>query len=99
MLLAILPLTGGGWVANPIITSDITKDVAIEEISWMLGISTSLESITRVISPIIGGFIFGSIGMWVPGVFGAIMLLLAVWLAYRKIILVKPVVEPATTEA
>ena len=99
MLLAILPLSGGGWVANTIITSDITQSVAVEEIGGMLGISTSLESITRVISPAIGGILFGSIGMWVPAVFGAVMVLLAVWLAYRKIILAKAVVEPAPTEA
>jgi DHA1 family tetracycline resistance protein-like MFS transporter len=82
-----------------IITSDITQSVAVEEIGGMLGISTSLESITRVISPAIGGILFGSLGMWVPAVFGAVMVLLAVWLAYRKIILAKPAVEPAPTEA
>lgn len=98
MLLAILPLSGGGWVANTIITSDITRSVAVEEIGGMLGISTSIESITRVISPIIGGFLFGSLGMWVPGVFAAIMLLLAIGLAYQRIIRVKPVAEPVPTE-
>ena len=88
MLLVILPLAGGAWVVNTIITSAITKVVAYEEIGGTLGISNGLESITRVISAIIGGFLFGSIGMWAPGVFGASMILLAIWLAYRRIILV-----------
>jgi DHA1 family tetracycline resistance protein-like MFS transporter len=89
MLLVILPLAGGGWVLNTIITSAITKAVEPEEIGGMLGISTSVESISRVISPTLGGFLFGSVGMWAPGVAGAVILLWAVWLAYRRIILVK----------
>jgi len=89
MLLVILPLAGGGWILNTIITSSITKAVEPDEIGGMLGISTSVESISRVISPTLGGFLFGSVGMWAPGVAGAVILLWAVWLAYRRIILVK----------
>ena len=93
MLLVILPLTGGGWIVNTIITSAITKAVEPEEIGGMLGISTSLESITRVISPTLGGFLIGSIGTWAPGVASAVVMLWAIWLAYRRIIFVRePVV-------
>jgi len=98
MLLVILPLAGGGWVLNTIITSAITKAVAPDEIGGMLGISASIESISRVISPSVGGFLFGSIGMWAPGVAGVVVLLWAVWLAYRRIIQVKPMAEPPPTE-
>ncbi len=98
MLLVILPLAGGGWVANTILTSGITKAVAPEEIGGMLGFSTSLESITRVISPIIGGILFAKIGMGEPAMFSAVMLLCAIWLAYRRIILVKPIVEAPPIE-
>jgi DHA1 family tetracycline resistance protein-like MFS transporter len=89
MLIAMLPLAGGGWIANTIIASGISKAVAPEEIGGMLGISTSVENITRVISPIIGGLLFGSFGMWAIGLFSAIMILMAVWLAYRRIIWIK----------
>jgi DHA1 family tetracycline resistance protein-like MFS transporter len=89
MLLVILPLSGSGWVLNTIITSAITKAVAPEEIGGMLGISASIESVSRVISPTLGGFLFGSIGAWAPGVAGAAVLLWTVWLAYRRIVLVK----------
>jgi DHA1 family tetracycline resistance protein-like MFS transporter len=89
MLLVILPLSGSGWVLNTIITSAITKAVAPEEIGGMLGISASIESVSRVISPTLGGFLFGSIGTWAPGLFGAAVLLWTVWLAYRRIIMVK----------
>jgi DHA1 family tetracycline resistance protein-like MFS transporter len=88
LLLVILPLSGGGWVVNTIITSAITKSVDPEEIGGMLGISTSLESVTRVISPSIGGFLLGSLGTWAPGVVSAMILLWAVWLTYKRIIFV-----------
>jgi DHA1 family tetracycline resistance protein-like MFS transporter len=100
MLLVILPLTGGGWIVNTIIISGLTKAVQPEEIGGMLGISTSLESVTRVISPSLGGFLLGSLGTWAPGVASAVILLYAVWLAYRKIIYVaeKPQVAPPSVE-
>jgi DHA1 family tetracycline resistance protein-like MFS transporter len=89
MLLVLLPLFGGAWIVNTVVTSGITKVVEPEEIGGMLGVSNALESISRVISPAIGGFLFGSIGMWAPGVFSAIMILWGVWLAYRQILLEK----------
>ena len=98
MLLAILPLSGGGWTVNTIITSAITKAVEPEEIGGMLGISSALESITRVIAPTIGGFILGSIGTWAPGVFSAVVILWAIWLAYQRIVFVKAPVEQQSTE-
>jgi DHA1 family tetracycline resistance protein-like MFS transporter len=98
MLLVIMPLAGGGWIANTIITSGITKAVSPEEIGGMLGFSNSLESMTRVISPIIGGILFAKIGMGDPAVFSAIMVLCAIWLAYRRIIRVKLVEETPASE-
>lgn len=89
MLVDILPLTGGGWVLNTIITSAITKAVAPDEVGGMLGISTSLESITRVISPTIGGALLGTLGTWAPGVASAAILVVTIWLAYQRIVMVK----------
>jgi DHA1 family tetracycline resistance protein-like MFS transporter len=96
ILLTILFIGGGGWVANTIIVSAITKAVDPQEMGGMLGISASLESITRVIAPTIGSFVLGSIGTWAPGVISAAVILWAIWLAYRRIVLVKGPVEPET---
>jgi DHA1 family tetracycline resistance protein-like MFS transporter len=89
MLLCILPLAGGGWIANTIINSGISKVVAPEEVGGMLGINTSVENITRVISPTVGGLLFGSIGMWALGAFSAFMILIAIGVAYKQIIWAK----------
>ena len=100
MLIVLLPLFAGTWIVNTIITSSLTKVVASEEIGEMLGISNALESITRVISPAIGGLLFGSIGMWAPGALSAVLILWAAWLAYRQILSVQlPEITLAVEEA
>ena len=89
MLLVILPIMGSGWVLNTIITSAITKAVVPDEIGGMLGFSASLENVSRMISPAVGGFMIGSIGMWAPGAFSAAVMLWTIYLVYARIILVK----------
>lgn len=98
MLLVILPLAGGGWTLNTIITSAITKAVDPEEIGVMLGVSASLEGITRVIAPSMGIFMLGNFGTWVPAVFGATVILCAIGFTYRRIIPRKVSVEPQLAE-
>jgi predicted MFS family arabinose efflux permease len=94
LLVVILPLSLGGGTLNTILNSAITKAVTREEIGGTLGISTSLESITRVISPSAGGFLLQNVGAWAPGLVSAVLMLWSVWFAYRRIVLVKtPVAE------
>jgi DHA1 family tetracycline resistance protein-like MFS transporter len=96
LLVVMLPLSLGGGMLNTVINSAITKAVTREEIGGTLGISTSLESVSRVIAPSAGGFLLQNLGAWAPGVVSAALMLWAVVFAYRRIILVKvPVVPPA----
>jgi DHA1 family tetracycline resistance protein-like MFS transporter len=44
------------------------------EIGGIIGVSTSIESLTRVIAPILGGYLLVAYGAWAPGLFGAILL-------------------------
>jgi MFS transporter, DHA1 family, tetracycline resistance protein len=89
MLIAVLPMAGGGWIASTILTSGITKAVSPSEVGGVLGISTSVENITRVISPTIGGLLFGSLGMLALGVFCAVMILFAIWMTLQHIISIR----------
>jgi MFS transporter, DHA1 family, tetracycline resistance protein len=98
MLLTILLLSGGGWTANTILTSAITRSVHPDEIGGMLGFSAALESLTRVVAPVIGGFILGRLGTWAPGVFSALVILFTLWLAYRRILRLPAPVEPQPAE-
>jgi DHA1 family tetracycline resistance protein-like MFS transporter len=87
LVLVILPLAVAGGVLNTVIQSVITKSVSRQEVGGILGITTSLEAVTRVIAPSAGGYLLQNLGLWAPGVFSAILMALAVALAYWRIIL------------
>ena len=53
----------------------------------MLGIAASLDAVTRVIAPLVGGFLLQKLGIWAPGVFTAVLMVWAVSFAYRRFIL------------
>ncbi len=98
MLVVMLPLALGGGMLNTVINSAITKVVSREEIGGTLGLSTSLESISRVIAPSAGGFLLQNLGAWAPGVVSAALMLWVVYFTYRRIILVKRSALPVTIE-
>jgi DHA1 family tetracycline resistance protein-like MFS transporter len=87
LLVVILPLALSGGVLNTVIQSSISKSVSRDEIGGILGISTSLEALTRVVAPSVGGFLLGYFGQWAPGVFTALLMAWAVSFAYRRIII------------
>src|SRR5512146_760719 len=87
LLVVILPLSLSGGVLNTVIQLSISKSVSRDEIGGILGISTSLEALTRVVAPSVGGFLLGYFGQWAPGVFTALLMAWAVSFAYRRIII------------
>ena len=74
LLIVMLPLALSGGVLGTVIQSAITKAVQPQEIGGMLGIAGALESLTRVIAPIVGGYMLGNLGTWAPGIFSAILM-------------------------
>jgi DHA1 family tetracycline resistance protein-like MFS transporter len=90
LLIVMLPLALAGGVLNTVINSAISKAVNVDEIGGTLGISASLESATRVISPTIGGYLLQQFGTWAPGIFSALIMSYALWLAYQRIVRVTP---------
>ncbi|MFZ0532819.1 MAG: MFS transporter [Anaerolineales bacterium] len=87
LLIVLLPLAFAGGVLNTVIQSVITKSVESEEVGGILGITTSLEAVTRVIAPSAGGFLLQNLGIWAPGVFSAILMGLGVAFSYWRIIM------------
>jgi DHA1 family tetracycline resistance protein-like MFS transporter len=87
LLVVILPLSVSGGVLNTVMQSSISKSVHKDEIGGILGISASLEALTRVIAPSVGGFLLEYVGRWAPGVFTALLMAWAVSFAYRHIIM------------
>jgi DHA1 family tetracycline resistance protein-like MFS transporter len=74
LLVIMAPTAVAGGLLNTILTSTLTKAVEPQEVGGIIGISTSIESLTRVIAPILGGYLLVAFGAWAPGLFGAIIL-------------------------
>ena len=74
LLIVMAPTSFAGGILNTVLSSTLTKAVAPQEIGGILGLSASIESLTRVFAPAIGGALLSSLGTWAPGLFGAIVL-------------------------
>ena len=60
------PLDGPVAAQYTVISSTLTKSVNPEEVGGTLGLSASLESLTPVIAPSLGGYLLGRLGTWAP---------------------------------
>lgn len=87
LLVVILPLGLSGGVLNTVLQSAISKSVSRDEIGGTLGIAGSLEAITRVIAPTLGGFLIQQVGRWAPGIFSALVMAWVVSFMYRRVVL------------
>ncbi len=85
LLIILLPIAVSGGVLNTVINSAATKAVAPNEIGGILGISSSLESITRVVAPSLGGLMLGRLGTSAPGIFSFAILALLVSYIWRTV--------------
>jgi len=74
LLIILAPTALAGGVLNTVISSALTKSVRQQEVGGLLGLAASLESLTRVVAPTLGGILLGQLGTWSPGVFSAVLL-------------------------
>lgn len=86
LLVVLAPLAFASGVLNTVINSAVTKSVYPEEIGGALGLSTSVESLTRVIGPIVGGILLEAVGVWAPGVMGGMIMLWLVSFIWRRLV-------------
>ena len=86
LLIVLIPLSFAGGTLNTVLNSTLTKSVASEEVGGTLGLSASLESLTRVIAPSMGGFLLGALGTWAPGVASVILMIWATSFTKRRIL-------------
>lgn len=75
LLVALLPLSISGGILNTLLSSTLTKHVEPAEVGGILGLSSSVESFTRVIAPIAGGWLLQTYGASAPGIFGGSILI------------------------
>jgi DHA1 family tetracycline resistance protein-like MFS transporter len=90
LLVIMAPTAISGGVLNTVINSAATKSVAPIEIGGILGLSASIESLTRVIAPTMGGLILERLGSGAPGMFGFAILTMLTYYVWRFIYSAKP---------
>ena len=85
LLVVLAPTALAGGTLNTLLSSTLTKAVAPQEIGGILGLSTSVESSTRILAPIVGGALLEKVGTWSPGAFSAIIMLGVTIYVFKKI--------------
>jgi DHA1 family tetracycline resistance protein-like MFS transporter len=86
LLIVLAPLSFAVGVLNTVINSAITKSVYPEEVGGALGVSASVESLTRVLGPVAGALLLDYLGPWAPGVLGSVIMAWLVTFVWRRIV-------------
>jgi len=83
LVIVLAPLSVAAGIMMTLLRSLLSKAVPKEDVGGVLGVSNSLDSLNRIVSPAIGGFLIGRFATWSPGVLAAIILAavtLYIWL-------------------
>ncbi|MCX7838233.1 MAG: MFS transporter, partial [Anaerolineae bacterium] len=86
LLIVLAPMALAGGTLNTVLNSALTKAVTRDEIGGTLGLAASVESVTRVIAPTLGGFLIEFLGTSAPGIFSAIVMAWVVVFVWRRIV-------------
>ena len=86
LLIVLIPMALASGVFRTVVNSSLSKAVSKEEIGGTMGISFSIDSLTRIIAPTAGGFILAQYGSSAPGIVSGLLLILFIPFAWRKFI-------------
>lgn len=86
LLVVLIPTALSGGIFNTVINSTLTKVVSPERVGGILGISAALESMTRVLAPTMGGLLLQFLGVWAPGVVGALLTAVLIPFVWRSVL-------------
>jgi MFS transporter, DHA1 family, tetracycline resistance protein len=86
LLVVLAPLALGGGVLNTVISSLITKSVYPNEVGGALGLSASLEALTRVVAPALGGLLIQQLGASSLGVLAGVLMAWLVTFIWRRLV-------------
>jgi DHA1 family tetracycline resistance protein-like MFS transporter len=84
-LIIMILLACSGGILSAILNSVLTKAVYQEEVGGTLGLSASLESLTRQIAPSQGGYLLEQVGRWTPGVVASLIMVWVSGFAWRRL--------------
>ena len=98
LLIVLAPIALSGGTLNVSISSALTKSVYPEEVGGTLGLSASLSSFDRVVSPIVGAFLLDNVGTAAPGILGALLMGWLISFTWRRVLFVPDLDCPAPAE-
>jgi len=90
LLVSLAPIAFAGGVMNVTLRSTITKAVTRQEYGGTLGLQSGIESLTRVLAPMLGGLLIGAMGAWAPGAAGTLILVALLPFAWSRLMREKP---------
>lgn len=85
LIVVVTPLAISGGILNTVINSAISKVVGPDEVGGTLGLSAALESLSRIIAPIVGAWLLQDLGPWAPGLVSGLLLAWTTVFALRRI--------------
>lgn len=86
LLVVLIPMSLAGGTMNTVLSSALTKSVYPEEIGGTLGLSASVESMTRVLAPTLGGTLLQFLGTSAPGIVCALFMVWVSSFVWRRIV-------------
>ncbi|MFP6714858.1 MAG: MFS transporter [Alphaproteobacteria bacterium] len=85
LLVATALLAGGFGLCNPALNSLISRRASSESQGAALGVAQSGASLARILGPAFAGAVFSTWGRHAPYMIGAVLLLFAIWIAWRMV--------------
>ncbi|MBU1117620.1 MFS transporter [Patescibacteria group bacterium] len=84
LLLVFTLFAFGGSFVRPILSADISRSVSRQEQGTILGVSSSLQSISQVLGPILGGFLLTNFTPNSLGYVSAVIISFAIFLILKN---------------
>ena len=85
MIVALLFMVVGAGISNPSLTALVADSAHEDRRGEALGIQQSASALARVIGPPLAGLAFDYVGIGAPFTFGALIYVLAIGIAFRKL--------------
>jgi len=95
LLIVLAPMALAGGTLGVAINSALTKSVFPEEVGGTLGLGGALDSLARIVAPVVGAFLLDQWGSWAPGIAGALLMTVATGYVWRKVLFVPDLACPA----
>lgn len=85
--LVLLPMSIATGIAGTLNRSLLSKSAPSTVTGSVFGMSASIESLNRIIAPVIGAFAFTYLASWVPGLIASAAIVVTAFIARKKLLI------------